>query len=108
MTCETNYKQYGHLNDIPVDYFENNRFMKNIKSNLNQLLPDGTVIFVGINLVLDNGEWKQKNCFAKVQSFGKAEPSPRESVVDNSEKIENNQKLISELNNLTVTSLNDW
>lgn len=41
-------------------------------SQMDSILPEGTKLFVGINLVRENGEWVQKGAFAKIQNMGKS------------------------------------
>lgn len=56
-------------------------------SEVNDILPDGTAIFVGINLIREDGKWVQKSAFAKVQNMGKAYKPSTKNKINNESKI---------------------
>lgn len=40
-------------------------------TQVSEIFPEDTELFVGITLVRRNGEWTQKSAFCKVQNLGK-------------------------------------
>jgi hypothetical protein len=56
-------------------------------SEVNDILPDGTAIFLGINLIKEEGKWVQKSAFAKVQNMGKLYKPSTKNKINNESKI---------------------
>ena len=70
-------------------------------NDVRHVLPEGTEVFIGITLVLDGGEWKQKFSFSKVQNLGKAKAKPKYNTAQ-VDKMKEQKQLADEFNKIEL------
>jgi len=84
------------------DYITQSGFVRNITD----ILPEGTEIFLGITLKLEdvNGrmEWTQKSAFSKVQSLGKAKKTPKYTPKQGA-KMSEDKKVADEFKQIKIS-----
>ena len=92
-------KQYDPLLD---DFISPSKYLRNITD----VLPEGTEIFLGITLKLEdvNGrmEWTQKSAFSKVQNMGKAKPRPKYTPKQGA-KMSEDKKVADEFKQIKIS-----
>ncbi len=83
--------------EIVGDYISKSGYLNDIT----KVLPEGSEIFIGLTLKIEDGEFKQKSLFGKIQNMGKAKPrakfTPKQGV-----KMSEDKKLASEFKQIKI------
>jgi len=84
--------------ELVDDYITHSGYVRNIT----EVLPEGTEIFLGITLIMEDGKFKQKSAFSKVQSLGKATRKPKYTPKQAS-KMNDDKKVADEFKQIKIS-----